>query len=284
MAKPVRHLFPPDMPRPPHVPWRKSGYYAKEHRPLRPLPVESLLIRKISALIAYTSAETPDVDASHLYGMCKELEEALRQHEAYVNQYLTDDEHEDNLFREYMHRINLQLRDVAGCEDMYVAELGSEICWMSKQKNGCMLNLSPLGTGGGMLMQKIIRVCHLVKRNLNSILISTQCKIHSMLLVLKIAIEEHEKYVRQFLSNYTDERPMYETRIKYLLRDPVVGVCANDANDSFTNARRIINKKEYEDMKAIGIHDPYNSILGLATPPTHNIHYMGAHHHGWRSP
>jgi len=102
-----------------------------------------------------------------------------------------------------------------------------------------------------------------------------------MLLVLKIAIEEHGKYVSQFLSNYTDDRPMYETSIKYLMRDPVVGVGANDAN--FTNARRIINKTEYEDMKAIGIHDPYNSILGLATPPTHNIHYMGVYHQGWRN-
>jgi hypothetical protein len=103
-----------------------------------------------------------------------------------------------------------------------------------------------------------------------------------MLLILQIAINEHEKYVNQFLSNSTDERRMYESRKQYLIHDPAVGIGARGVHDSLTDARRILNTAEFEAMAAVGIRDPYNSILGLTPMPMHNIHYLGAHHHGWR--
>ena len=234
-SHPVRHTFLSDLPRPPHVPWRASGYYAREHRPLRPSAVESLLVRKVSALVAYTATYptavgVPNVDTLLLYAMCKELEVALRQHEEYVNPYLTNDQHERKLFDAYMHRTTTQLRMVVPdasfsddvsreiflCTTVYVAELTADICWMSQQDRGCMLNLRHKFHMNSMLMQKIIKICHLVSSNLSYVSIRTQLQIHSMLLVLKIAIEEHEKYVNQFLSNSTDERPMYELRKEYL--------------------------------------------------------------------
>jgi len=261
--------------------------------------VESLLVRKISALVACsatysTAVDAPNVDMSLLYAMCKELEVALRQHEEHVNPYLANDQHERKLFDAYMHRITTQLRmvvpDVSSSDDVsreiylcttiYVAELALDVSWMRQQDNGCMLNLRHK-FHFSMLMQKIIKVCHLVSGNLGYISIITQRQIHAMLLVLQIAITEHEKYVNQFLSNSADERPMYEIRRHYLMYDPVVGIGARCGHDTLTNARRIINTVEFEAMTALAVHDPYNSILGLTPTPTHNIHYLEAHHHGW---
>jgi len=297
----VRHTFPPDLPRPSHVPWRENGYYASEHRPLRPPAVESLLVRKISALVACTAtyntaADAPNVDTSLLYAMCKELQVALRQHEEHVNPYLSNEPHERKLFDAYMHRITTQLRmvvpDFSCCDDVsreiclcttiYVAELAADVSWMRQQEKGCMLNLQHQFHVNSMMMAKIIRVRRLVSCNLSSISITTQRQVHAMLLVLQIAITEHEKYVNQFLSNSTDETLMYEIRRHYLMHDPVVGIGARGGDNSLTSARRIVNTVEFEAMTALGKHDPYNSILGLSPTPTHNIHYVGAHHHGWR--
>jgi hypothetical protein len=228
--------------------------------------------------------------------MCKELEVALHQHEAYVNQYLTDEKHEQNLFDSYLQIITLQLRtvvpetspsddmgrEIRQCTDNYITELASEISWMRKEGSGCILNLQKKFNVNSMLIQKIIRVCHLVSRNFRYIPTITQRQIHSMLLILKIAIEEHEKYVNQFLSNSIDERLMYEKRREYIMKTLMVGICAHDSHDSVTSARRVINMAEFEDMMVRGIRDPYNSILGLTPTPTHNINYLGTHHHGWR--
>jgi len=262
--------------------------------------VQSLLVRKISALVAYTatyaSVDAPNVDASRLYGMCKELQVALQQHEAHVNLYLSDEQHERNLFDAYMRTITLQLlmvmpnvssssdvsREIQLCSTSYIAELDSEVSWMRQQGMGCMLNLRHHFHVNSMLMQKISKVCHLVSSHLSSISISTQRQIHSMVLVLQIAMNEHEKYVNQFLSNSRDERPMYETRKQYLIHDPVVGIGVRSGHDSLLNARRSINRAEFEAMIAKGIRDPYNSILGLTPTPVHNIHYLGQGHHGWR--
>ena len=260
------------------------------------------MVRKVSALVAYTATYptavgVPNVDTLLLYAMCKELEVALRQHEEYVNPYLTNDQHERKLFDAYMHRTTTQLRMVVPdasfsddvsreiflCTTVYVAELTADICWMSQQDRGCMLNLRHKFHMNSMLMQKIIKVCHLVSINLSHTSITTLRQLHAMLLILQIAITEHEKYVNPFLSNSADERPMYEIRRHYLMYDPAVGVSARGSRDSLTNARCIINTVEFEAMTALGIHDPYNSVLGLTPAPTHNIHYLGAHDHGWRS-
>jgi len=263
--------------------------------------VESLLVRKISALVACSATYSAAVDAAAvdtllLYAMCKELEVALRQHEEHVNPYLASDQHERKLFDAYMHRITTQLRMVVPdasfsddvsreiylCTTIYVAELASDVSWMRQQDNGCMLNLQHKVHVNSMLMQKITRLCHLVTSNLSYMSMNTRRQIHGMLLVLQITITKHEKYANQFLSNYTDESLMYEVRMHYLMYDPVVGIGARGGDDSLTNARRIVNTVEFEAMTALGEQDPYNSILGLSPAPTHNIHYLGAHHHGWR--
>jgi len=263
--------------------------------------VQSLLVRKISALVActstYTAFHAPRVDACYLYAMCKELQVALRQHETHVNPYLAGDQHERNLLDAYMRSINSQLRmvvpDVSSssdpscdeihlCTTIYAAELASEVSWMLRQDSGCMLNLRHSFHANSMMMQKISAVCHLVSSDLSRVSIGTRRRVHAMLLVLQIAITEHEKYVNQFLSNSRDEKPMYEARMEYLMHHPDVGIGAQGGHDFLTHARRTINKAEFGAMTALGIHDPYNSILGLTPTPTHNINYMGVHHHGWR--
>ena len=297
---PVRHKFPLDRPRPPHIPWNKDGYYASRHRPSRPLPVQSLLVRKISALVAYTATYAPvdvrTVDAAHLYAMCMELQVALHQYEAHVHPYLVDKQHERNLFDAYMKTISSQSlrvvqhvplsssevsREIQTCSASFVRELDSEVCWMRRQEIGCMLNLQHKIHMKSMLMLKIDIICQFVLDHQSCISTDTQRQIHSKLLVLEMAINEHQKYIRKYLSNDVDERPTYEARKHYLIHDPVVGIRVRSGHDSIMNARHIINRAEFDAMRAIGIRDPYNSVLGLTPTPAHNIHYRGKHHHGW---
>jgi len=225
-----------------------------------------------------------------------ELQVALHQYEAHVHPYLVDKQHERNLFDAYMRTISSQSfrvvqhvssssseisREIQLCSASFVGELDSEVCRMRRQEIGCMLNLRHNFHMKSMLMLKINILCQFIYDHQSYISTDTQRQIHSKLLVLEIAINEHEKYASQFLSNNVDERPMYEARKHYLIHDPVVGIGVHSGHDSIINARHIINRAEFDAMTAMGIRDPYNSILGLTPTPAHNIHYLGEHHHGW---